>query len=194
VERRWLETSKALGRSTPHSQQVNRDGSLGGLGRSRPRLAGRLPHGVYPRGVEPNNSQNDNSRFRQIIWAKGWFDTGFAAQSKHGIGLSLSGDHGKAMAILSHVLQNVRNPGLEGVAIILCHLAHAQLRAGLLDASRATAEQAGDLARRHGHKISLAYAEWLLEGPNSRILRILIKETGAEHYMRLRHPRYQSLV
>jgi len=111
-----------------------------------------------------------------------------------GLELSLRGDHGKAMAILSHVFQNIRNPGLEGVAIILCHFAHAQLRAGLMDASRATAEQAGDLARRYGHKISSAYAEWLLEGPNSPILRKLIKETGAEHYLRLRHPRYQRLV
>jgi len=107
-----------------------------------------------------------------------------------GLELFLRREHGKAMAIFSHVFQNIRNPGLEGVAIVLCHLAHAQLRAGLLDASRVTAEQAADLARRYGHKVSLTYAVWLLEGPNSPTFRKLIKETGAEHYVRLRHPRH----
>jgi hypothetical protein len=100
----------------------------------------------------------------------------------------MRGDHAKAIAMFSHVLQNVRNPGLESIALTLCHLALAQLHAGLLDDSRVTAQKAADLARRHGHKVSLAYAKWLLEGPDGHTFRKLIEETGAEHLLHLRHP------
>jgi class 3 adenylate cyclase/tetratricopeptide (TPR) repeat protein len=110
-----------------------------------------------------------------------------------GLELSLRGDNKKAMAMFGDVLQNMRNPGLEGEAAIRCHLAHAQLRAGLFEASRATAQEAADLAQRHENKIWLAYAEWLLEGPTSPTFRNLVKETGAEHFMRLRHPQCQTL-
>jgi class 3 adenylate cyclase/tetratricopeptide (TPR) repeat protein len=108
-----------------------------------------------------------------------------------GLELTLRGDHGKAVAMFGDVLRNMRNPGLEGEAAIRCHLAHAQLRAGSLGASRATAEEAAEQAQHYGNKIWLAFAKWLLEGPNSPTFRKLIKETGAEHFMRLRHPWYE---
>jgi class 3 adenylate cyclase/tetratricopeptide (TPR) repeat protein len=110
-----------------------------------------------------------------------------------GLELSLSGEYRKAMAMFGDALRIMRNPGLEGEAAIRCHLAHAQLRAGLFDASRATAEEAADLAERHGNKIWLTYAEWLLEGPSSPIFAKLVKETGAEHFVRLRHPLHERL-
>src|SRR4029434_9335738 len=78
--------------------------------------------------------------------------------------LSLRGNNKKAIAVLSDVLASMRTLGLEGEAAIRCHLAHAQLRAGSFDASRKTAEEAADLARRRGSKVWLAYAEWLLGG------------------------------
>jgi hypothetical protein len=84
----------------------------------------------------------------------------------------------------------MRNRSLEGEVDIRCHIAHAQLRAGLLDASRVTAEEAAELAQRHGNKIWLAYAKWLLEGPSSPTFRNLVKETGAKHFMHLRDPRH----
>jgi adenylate cyclase len=110
-----------------------------------------------------------------------------------GLELSLRGNNKKAIAVLSDVLASMRTLGLEGEAAIRCHLAHAQLRAGSFDASRKTAEEAADLARRRGSKVWLAYAEWLLGGPNSPTFRKLVKETGAEHFTRLRHPRYECL-
>jgi hypothetical protein len=105
----------------------------------------------------------------------------------------LRGDNKKAMAMFGDALRNMRNPGLEGEAAIRCHLAHAQLRAGSFDASRATAKEAANLAQHHGNKIWLAYAEWLIEGPDSPTFKRLIRETGAEHFMRLRHPRHDRL-
>jgi class 3 adenylate cyclase/tetratricopeptide (TPR) repeat protein len=110
-----------------------------------------------------------------------------------GLELSLRGDNKKAMAMFGDALRNMRNPGLEGEAAIRCHLAHAQLRAGSFDASRATAKEAANLAQHHGNKIWLAYAEWLIEGPDSPTFKRLIRETGAEHFMRLRHPRHDRL-
>ena len=105
-----------------------------------------------------------------------------------GLELSLRGRHCKAIAMFGDALQVMRNPGLEGEAAIRCHIAHAQLRAGMVDASRATAKVAAALAQRHGNKIWQAYAEWLLEGPGSPAFRKLVQETGAEHFMCLHHP------
>jgi class 3 adenylate cyclase/tetratricopeptide (TPR) repeat protein len=109
-----------------------------------------------------------------------------------GLERSLRGDYPKAMAMFGNALRIVRDSksGLEGEAAILCHLAHVQLRAGLFDTARATAEEAADVARRYGRRIWLTYAEWVLGGPTSPDFRKLIKETGAEHLLRLRYPRH----
>jgi tetratricopeptide (TPR) repeat protein len=110
-----------------------------------------------------------------------------------GLELSLRGDHARAIAMFGYAVQNVRNPGRESLALNICHLALAQLHAGLLDASRGTAEEAADLAQRYGHKVALAYATWLLEGPNSLTFKRLVNETGADYLMCLRHPRHERL-
>jgi adenylate cyclase len=104
-----------------------------------------------------------------------------------GLELSLRRDHRRAVACLGMFFGTLQS-GFEGVSVILCHLAHAQLRAGLYDASRATAEEAANLASRYGNRVWLAFAEWLLSGPNSPVFRKLIKETDAKHLLRLRHP------
>ena len=108
-----------------------------------------------------------------------------------GLEWSLRGDYAEAMAMFGDALRIVRDSksGLEGEAAVLCHLAHVQLRAGLFDIARATAEEAADVAQRYGNKIWLTYAEWVLGGPTSPTFRKLLMETGAEHLMRLRHPR-----
>ncbi len=63
---------------------------------------------------------------------------------------------------------------------MLADLAHVQLKAGLVDRARITAEEAAAVARRRGAKIWLAYAEWLIGGPQSPTFNELVRETGAE--------------
>jgi adenylate cyclase len=103
----------------------------------------------------------------------------------------MRGNYAKAMAMFDDALHSnrQRKGGRETEAMILGHLAHAQMRAGLLDRALGTAEEAADVARRRGTKVSLAYAEWLLNGPASPTFTKLIEETGARHLIRLRNPR-----
>jgi hypothetical protein len=68
-------------------------------------------------------------------------------------------------------------------------LAWIQLRAGLADRARATAEEAAAVARRRGAKLWQAYAEWLLAGPSSPAFKALLAETGADVLSGLQPPR-----
>lgn len=108
-----------------------------------------------------------------------------------GLELFMRGSYAKAMAMFDDALHSTRQRqgGREAEAMILGHLAHTQMRAGLLDRALATAEEAADVARRRGTKVSGAYAEWLLNGPTSPTFAKLIEETGAHHLMRLPNPR-----
>ena len=72
---------------------------------------------------------------------------------------------------------------------LLADLAHVQLRAGLIDRARDTAEEAAAVARRRGAKVWLAYSEWLIGGPASASFNSLVVTTGAELLRRLSHPR-----
>ena len=71
---------------------------------------------------------------------------------------------------------------------MLADLAYVQLRAGLADRGRATAEEAAAVARRRGAKVWLAYAEWLIGGPKSPAFKSLLAETGAELLAHLPSP------
>jgi adenylate cyclase len=103
----------------------------------------------------------------------------------------MRGNYVKAMAMFDDALHSnrQRKGGRETEAMILGHLAHAQMRAGLFGRALGTAEEAADVARRRGHKVSLAYAEWLLNGPASPTFTKPIEETGAQHLMQLPNPR-----
>ena len=72
--------------------------------------------------------------------------------------------------------------------LFLNHLAHVQLCAGQRKLAVATAKEAAEVARRCGHRIWLAYAEWIMSGPNSPAFIRLIADTGAEHLTRFLHP------
>jgi adenylate cyclase len=104
-----------------------------------------------------------------------------------GVGQTMRAELSDATATISDALRQARQrkAGLENEARLLCDLAYVQLRAGLRDRGRETAEEAASVARRRGAKIWLAYAEWLTGGPTSPVFKQLVAETGAELLMRL---------
>ena len=108
-----------------------------------------------------------------------------------GLGQAICGEFSDAATALSDALSLARRQkaGLEIEARMLCDLAYVQLRAGLGAHARATAEEAAAVARRRGAKIWLAYAEWLISGPTSKVFNDLLAETGAELLARLPSPR-----
>jgi adenylate cyclase len=108
-----------------------------------------------------------------------------------GLGQAMRGELSEATTTLSGALSEARRrkAGLENEARILADLASVQMRAGLVDRGRATAEEAAEVARRRGAKIWLAYAEWLIGGPTSTVFKDLLAETGAELLARLPSPR-----
>lgn len=99
----------------------------------------------------------------------------------HGLGQAMRGEYSEATTTLSDALRlaRQRQAGLENEARMLCDLAYVQLRAGLADRARATAEEAAAVARRRGAKVWLAYAEWLIGGPTSPAFKSLLAETDA---------------
>ncbi len=108
-----------------------------------------------------------------------------------GLAQAMRGDYAGATTTLSEALAYARqrNAGLENEARLLADLAHVQLRAGLAERARATAEAAAAMARRRGAKVWLAYAEWLIGGPEAPAFTALIEATGANLLKRLPHPR-----
>lgn len=108
-----------------------------------------------------------------------------------GLGQAICGELSDAMTTLSDALSLARRrkAGLEIEARMLGDLAYVQLRAGLGERARATAEEAATIARRRGARIWLAYAEWLGSGPTSKVFSDLLAETGAELLARLPSPR-----
>ena len=98
-----------------------------------------------------------------------------------GLGQAVCGELSEATTTLGDALRFARehNAGMENEGRILGDLASVQLRAGLGDRARVTAEEAAAVARRRGAKIWLAYAEWVGNGPASPIFRELLEETGA---------------
>lgn len=107
-----------------------------------------------------------------------------------GLAQAMRGAHSDATTTLSEALAYARrrNAGLENEARLLADLAHVQLRAGLTDRARGTAEEAAAVARRRGAKVWLAYSEWLMGGPGSPSFNLLVESTGAELLRRLTHP------
>jgi hypothetical protein len=71
---------------------------------------------------------------------------------------------------------------------MLADLAYAQLRLGLHDSARLTADEAISVARRRGTKIMQAYAEWVKGGPTQPVFQKLVAETGAALLLKLHHP------
>lgn len=98
-----------------------------------------------------------------------------------GLGEAICGELAQATATLAEALglARERRAGLENEARMLADLAWVQLRAGLTERARRTAEEAAAIANRRGARVWQAYAEWLLEGPSSSAFRILLAETGA---------------
>jgi adenylate cyclase len=98
-----------------------------------------------------------------------------------GLAQAMRGDYSEATRTLSEALvyARERKAGLENEARLLADLAHVQMRAGLGERARATAEEAADVARRRGAKVWLAYTEWLTGGPASPAFRELVAATGA---------------
>jgi adenylate cyclase len=107
-----------------------------------------------------------------------------------GLAEMLGGAYSQATQTLSSALEYARRrqAGLEIEARLLADLAHVQLKAGLAERARSTAEQAAVVARRRGARIWLAYAEWLIGGPRSPEFAQLVEITGAELLRRLRYP------
>ena len=99
-----------------------------------------------------------------------------------GFAQGLRGEYSEAVSTLSDTLRfsRQRHAGLDNEPRMLADLAYVQMRAGLGDRARATAEEAATVARRRGAKIWLAYAELLIGGPQSLTFRQLVQETGAE--------------
>ncbi len=108
-----------------------------------------------------------------------------------GLSQAICGEFSNAATALSDALSLARRQkaGLEIEARMLCDLAYVQLWAGLGEHARVTAEEAAAVARRRGAKIWLAYAEWLVSGPTSKVFNDLLAETGAELLARLPRPR-----
>jgi class 3 adenylate cyclase len=99
-----------------------------------------------------------------------------------GFAQGLRGEYSEAATTLSEALRfsRRRHAGLDNEARMLADLAYVQMRAGLGARARATAEEAATVARRRGAKLWLAYAEWLIGGPQSLAFNQLVQETGAE--------------
>ena len=99
-----------------------------------------------------------------------------------GFAQGLRGEYSEAAITLSEALRysRQRHAGLDNEARMLADLAYVQMRAGLGAPARATAEEAATVARRRGAKLWLAYAEWLIGGPQSPAFNQLVQETGAE--------------
>lgn len=108
-----------------------------------------------------------------------------------GLGQAVCGEHSEATTTIGEALHFARehHAGMENEARMLADLAWVQLRAGLTDRARVTAEEAAAVARRRGAKIWQAYAEWLLVGPETPTFRALLTETGAELLSGLASPR-----
>ncbi len=106
-----------------------------------------------------------------------------------GLAQGMRGAHSEATTTLSETLAYARRrkAGLENEPRLLADLAHVQLRAGLGERARATAEEAASVARRRGVKVWQAYAEWLIGGPQSPAFTTLVDATGAELLRRLPH-------
>jgi adenylate cyclase len=117
------------------------------------------------------------------------YGQGYAALAQ-----TMSGDYAAAAAALAETLAYARrrNAGLENEARLLGDLAYAQLCSGLAERARATAEEAATVARRRGAKVWLAYAEWLLNGPQSPAFVALMASTGAALLQRLVHPSFRA--
>ncbi len=99
-----------------------------------------------------------------------------------GLAQAMRGEFSPAAVTIGDTLRFARqhHAGLENEARMLADLAWVQLRAGLDERARDTAEEAAAVARRRGAKVWLAYAEWLIAGSNSSTFKALIEETGAE--------------
>ena len=108
-----------------------------------------------------------------------------------GLGQAVQGEFSEATTTIGDALRFARSrqAGLENEARMLADLAWVQLRAGLADRARATAEEAAAVARRRGAKLWQAYAEWLLAGPSSPAFKALLAETGADLLSSLESPR-----
>ena len=108
-----------------------------------------------------------------------------------GLGQAVCGELSEATTTIGSALRFARehNAGMENEARMLGDLAWVQLRAGLADRARATAEEAAAVARQRGAKIWQAYAEWLLAGPESSTFKALLAETGAGLLSGLKSPR-----
>jgi class 3 adenylate cyclase/tetratricopeptide (TPR) repeat protein len=106
-----------------------------------------------------------------------------------GLAQAMRGEYADATVTLSEALLYARrrNAGLENEARLLADLAHVQMRAGLRDRGRATAEEAAAVARRRGAKVWQAYSEWLVGGPDSPAFKDLVEATGAELLRGLPH-------
>ena len=99
-----------------------------------------------------------------------------------GLAQAMRGEYSAATMTLSEALRYARqrNAGLENEARMLADLSYVQLRAGLVDRARETAEEAAIVARRRGAKVWLAYAEWLMSGPcGTCVHRIGREDRGA---------------
>jgi adenylate cyclase len=107
-----------------------------------------------------------------------------------GLGQGVCGELSEATTTISEALRfaRTRHAGMENEARMLADLAWVQLRAGLHDRARATAEEAAAVARQRGARIWQAYAEWLLAGPSAPAFRALLAETGAELLAGLKSP------
>lgn len=108
-----------------------------------------------------------------------------------GLVQAMSGDYSLATTTLSQALNYARqrNAGLENEARLLADLAYVQLRAGLADRARATAEEAAAVARRRGAKVWLAYTAWLMDGPAAASFTDLVAATSARLLLHLPNPR-----
>ena len=104
-----------------------------------------------------------------------------------GVSQAIRGEFSEATTSMSEVLHfsRQRHAALENEARMLADLAYVQLRAGLADRARATAEEAAAVARRRGAKVWQAYAEWVIGGPSAPAFKELLAETGAELLARL---------
>ena len=98
-----------------------------------------------------------------------------------GVSQAMRGELSEATTTLSEALRFARHrhAALENEARMLGDLAHVQLKAGLVERARATAEEATAVAHRRGAKIWLAYAEWVGNGPASPVFKQLLNETEA---------------
>jgi adenylate cyclase len=109
------------------------------------------------------------------------------ARAYAGVAQAVQGDYSRAARTLSEALAYARerNAGLENEARMLADLALVQMRAGLDERARVTAEEAAAVARRRGAKVWLAYTEWIVGGPTSPTFCALVETSGAHLLARL---------